>query len=86
MTQTLTNRIYLKAKLFGFKISDDKTVTHNLDDFNKIVLDLENIGLKVEDEDQAILILNSLPRSFTNFVETMKYGRETLSLEEVQDG
>ena len=43
MTKSLTNRIYLKAKFFGFKMQEDKSLDENLDEFNKIVIDLENM-------------------------------------------
>lgn len=37
----------------------------------------------VSEEIQAILLLNSLPSRFNSFKETLKYGKDTLSLEEV---
>ena len=84
MTKSLQDRIYLKGKLFGFKMSESKSIAENLDDFNKLILDLADIEIKIDDEDKAVIILNSLPKSFSNFVDTMKYGRESLTLEDVQ--
>lgn len=55
-------------------------VYEHLDEFNKIILDLANI----DDEDQAVLLLSSLDTSYANLKETMTYGRETLTLDDVQ--
>ena len=82
MTKNLTSRIYLKGKLYGFKIQEDKSMDDNLDEFNKIIIDLKNIGIKIEDEDQAMIILSSLPNG--TFMESMKYALVSLTLEEVQ--
>lgn len=47
--------------------------------------DLENIFVKMEEEDKALILLNSFPRSYENFRDTLLYGREHgISLEEVQ--
>nr|GEU92749.1 retrovirus-related Pol polyprotein from transposon TNT 1-94 [Tanacetum cinerariifolium] len=54
-----------------------------LDEFNKIVLDLANIEVKFEDEDLVLLLLTSLPASYEHFVDTLLYGREALTLEDV---
>ena len=81
--KSLQDRIYLKDQLLGFKMIESKGVQDNLDDFNKLILDLANIEIQVEDQDKAVIILNSLPRSFLNFVDTMKYAKESLSLEDV---
>ena len=44
---------------------------------------MESIEVKVEEEDQAIFLLNSLPKAYDNLRDTLKYGKESLSLEEV---
>ena len=85
MTKSLVKRLFLKQKLFGYKITAGKTMEENLDDFLKIIFDLENIEVKVEDEDQALLLLQSLLESYSNLKDTMLYGRESITLEEVHN-
>ncbi|GJY87152.1 zinc finger, CCHC-type containing protein [Tanacetum coccineum] len=38
---------------------------------------------EIEDEDHALMLLTSLPSSYENFVETLLYGRESLTIEDV---
>lgn len=83
MTKTTSNKIYLKGKFYRFTMDSTKTLNQNLDDFNKIVLDLSNIGEKVDEEDQAIILLYSLPDQFRELKTVIQYGKETLSLEDV---
>jgi len=40
---------------------EDKVLAEQLDMFNKLILDLENINVMIDDEDQALLLLCSLP-------------------------
>ncbi|GJY23881.1 retrovirus-related pol polyprotein from transposon TNT 1-94 [Tanacetum coccineum] len=60
-----------------------RKISEHIDEFNKIILDLENIKVKFEDEDLALLLLTSLPESYEHFVDTLIYGREALTLEDV---
>ncbi|KAJ8632501.1 hypothetical protein MRB53_025837 [Persea americana] len=47
----------------------------HLDDFNKIIADLMNIDVKIDDEDNALLLLNSLPDSYDHFTHTLINGK-----------
>ncbi|GJU42490.1 hypothetical protein Tco_1195447 [Tanacetum coccineum] len=57
----------------GTKLDD------HIDEFNKLILDLANIDIEIEDEDQAFMLTSS----YENFVETLLYGRESLTMEDV---
>lgn len=84
MTKSLVNRLYLKQSLYSFKMHEDRSVGEQLDLFNKLILDLENIDVTIDDEDQALLLLCSLPKSYSHFKETLLFGRDSVSLDEVQ--
>ncbi|GKD86759.1 retrovirus-related pol polyprotein from transposon TNT 1-94 [Tanacetum coccineum] len=45
----------------------------------------ERVGVKLDDEDQALILLCSLPGSYENFVDTMLYGRTTISVNDMKD-
>ncbi|GKF84117.1 hypothetical protein Tco_0249015 [Tanacetum coccineum] len=40
-------------------------------EFNKLILDLANIDIEIEDEDQTLMLLTPLASSYENFVETL---------------
>jgi exonuclease VII small subunit len=64
---------------------ESKAIMKQLMEFNKILDDLENIEVHLEDEDKTILLLCVLPRSFESFKDTMLYSKKgTVTLEEVQ--
>lgn len=56
----------------------------HLDEFNKLILDLENVNINLEDEDKALFLLSSLPDSYEHFVDTLLYGRQILTLKDVK--
>ena len=71
--------------LYSFKMVEGKSIEDQTDEFNKITDDLENVDVKMEEEDQAVILLSALPKSYEHFVGAMLYGREqSLTLEEVQ--
>ena len=43
---------------------EDKNLDENMDEFNKLVIDLQNIGENINIEDQVVILLNSLPFAF----------------------
>ncbi|GJY42902.1 retrotransposon protein, putative, ty1-copia subclass [Tanacetum coccineum] len=83
MKKSLANKLYLKKKLYTFYMPIGRKISEHIYEFNKIVLDLANIEVNFEDEDLALLLLTSLPASYEHFVDTLLYGREALTLEDV---
>ena len=58
-------------------------ISNHLSVLNGIVLELEVIGVKIEDEDKALRLLWSLPTSYKHLLPTLIYGKKTIDLEEV---
>ncbi|GJX38090.1 retrovirus-related pol polyprotein from transposon TNT 1-94 [Tanacetum coccineum] len=85
MTKSLANKLYLKNKLYTFYMPAGRKISEHIDEFNKIVPDLANMEVKFEDEYLALLLLTSLPASYQHFVDTLIYGREALTLEDIGD-
>ena len=83
MERSLPNRIHLQLKFYTFKMDDSLSVDGNVDEFLKIVAELGSLDVKVSDEVQAILFLTSLSSSYDQLRHTLKYGRDSLTLEEV---
>ncbi|GJY07146.1 retrovirus-related pol polyprotein from transposon TNT 1-94 [Tanacetum coccineum] len=54
-----------------------------IDEFNKLIGDMANIEVDIDDEDQALMLPTSLPSSYDNFLDTLLYGRKSLTLEDV---
>lgn len=59
-------------------------IYENLDEFNKVIMDLWKIDIKLEENDQALIVLCPLPISFDCFVKSMVYGIDTISLVDVK--
>lgn len=64
-------------------MDETKELRRHLDDFNKIILDLNILGVKFDEEEQAIILLSSLPKPYEHFVDTILYGKDILTMSEV---
>ena len=61
------------------------SVQKHLNDFNLIVVDIESLDVKIEDEDKAILLVVSLLPSYKHFKEIMlDSNSDTISFEDVR--
>lgn len=83
MPKTLSNKLYLKEQFLGFKMDSSKNLEENLDDFSRICIELQNSGETITDDDQAVILLNSLPESFKEVKSAIKYGRDKMSLDSI---
>ena len=83
MTKNLSSRLHLKAKFFTWKMKEGRNLQGHIDNFNKLIVDLSNIGVEYDNEDKALVLLYSLLKSYEMLVDILQHGRETISVEEV---
>ncbi|GKA43038.1 zinc finger, CCHC-type containing protein [Tanacetum coccineum] len=76
-------QVRMKALLEQQGLAAGGSQSEYIDEFHKLVGDLAAIDTAISDEDQAFLLLTSLPSSYDNLVETLLYGRDTMKLEDV---
>ena len=85
MTKNLANKLCLKERLYTIHMAEGTSIQSHFNEFNSIIVDLESLDVKIDDEDKAILLVVSLPPSFKHFKEIMLYGNHTsLSFENVK--
>ena len=77
MKQSLENRLYIKKKLYRFTYAPGISINEHVNSFNKILADLLNLDEKFEDEDKALLLLNSLPE-YDHLTTTLLYGKDSV--------
>lgn len=66
-----TNQLRLKLHLYTFCVVEGTPVSDHISEFASLLNDLDKLGAKVEDEDQALLLLCSLPPSYKAFKDIM---------------
>ena len=77
MKKTAENQFYFKQSLYMFRMTEGTSILSHLDKFNSIIIYLENIDSKINDENQTLLILYSLPN-------TMIYGKKIILSREIK--
>ena len=75
----------MKRRLYTFSMKDGVAMKDHVDEFNKLILDLENVNIILEDEDKALILVSSLPESYEHFVDTLLYRKQTLTLKDVKN-
>jgi len=79
MKKSHTNRLYLKQRLYTLKMKWGMPLCDQA-----LILEMKNIDIKVDDEDQTLILLCSIPNIFDIFVNSMLYGRDTIYLVDVK--
>jgi len=83
MTKSLSNKLYLKKQLYGLHMKEEIAVLEYLNFFNKVISELLAVDVKINEEDNALMLLNSLSKLYDYIVTIMLYDKETIILEEI---
>jgi len=82
----LANRLILKQRLFLLRIHEITPIKSHIAEFLSIINDLDKTEVKIENEDQTLLLLCSLPTSYKSFLEAIIYGgKSTIKVNEVKE-
>ena len=76
MSKSLTNKLHLKQKLYGLKMTEGADSRQHINTFKQIISDMLRIDIKFEDEDKAMMLLTSFPASYEHLVMTLLYGKK----------
>ena len=83
MTKSLTSKLHSKQRLYSHRMAEGSSLEEHLMTFKEIVVDLETLEVKYEEEDLGLMFLCSLPNSYVAFRYTILYSRDTLTLNKV---
>ena len=78
-SKMLTNRLMMKMDLYSLKIEEGGNIIDHSNKFNELVSQLLNEGEMIKEEEQALLLLASLHRSYKPLVQSMLAEKKTLS-------
>ena len=77
LTKSIESRLLLKRRLYCFQLKKELSVAEHINDYTKLLTDLVNVDVDIEEEDKAVILLNSLPdEEYETFVLTLINGRQ----------
>ncbi|KAK9929136.1 hypothetical protein M0R45_026244 [Rubus argutus] len=76
----LQTKLNLKQDVYMLKMEEGANLVEHLNVFKGLLAQLTRVEVKVEEEDQALLLLTSFPNSYENIITTILYGKDILRL------
>jgi len=83
-TKSIESRLQLKRRLYRFQIKRGCSIKEHMNSYKKLLTDLINVDVKIDEKDKAVILLNSLPEEeYGTFTLIMINGRQFLNYNEV---
>ena len=61
LTKSVESRLQLKSKLYRFQMKRGCSINKHMNSYTKLLIDLINVHVKIDEEDKAVILLNSIP-------------------------
>ena len=84
MTKSLSNKLHLKQKLYKQNAEEGGDLMDHMNALNKILDQLQKVGIEIEEEDKAFLLLTLIFDSYESVIMTLLYEKNTSEFENVQ--
>jgi len=76
--------LHLKRRFYHFQLKRKLFIDDHINIYTKLFADLINVDMAIEEEDKALILLNSLPdKEYEIFVLTLINGKQTLNYSDV---
>ena len=62
LMKSIESRLQLKSKLYSFQMQRGCSINEHLNRYTRLLTDLLNVDMETNEEDKAVILLNSLPR------------------------
>ncbi|KAG8492060.1 hypothetical protein CXB51_015686 [Gossypium anomalum] len=85
MSKTLTSKLHMKQRLYAHRLEEGASIHEHLTVFKEILSNLEAMEVQYDKEDLGLILLCSLPPSYSTFRDTILYSCESLTVDEVYD-
>ncbi|KAJ0495241.1 putative RNA-directed DNA polymerase [Helianthus annuus] len=82
-----SNMVFLMRELFNMRMNEGSSVADHIKEVNSILFSLATVGMKLDDDIEAVVLLSSLPDSWSGFVTTVTetVGTGNLKFDRVRD-
>ena len=83
LTKSIESRLQLKKRLYRFYMKK-ASIDEHMNSYTKLLTDLVNVEVKIDEEDKTVILLNSLPEEeYETFTLTLINGRQAINYSEV---
>ncbi|KAG8486271.1 hypothetical protein CXB51_019635 [Gossypium anomalum] len=79
MSKTLTSKLHMKQHLYAYRLEEGASINEHLTVSKEILSNLEAMEVQYDKEDLGLILLYSLPPSYSTFRDTILYSREYLT-------
>ena len=83
LDKSLSNHFYLMMRLFRMRMQEGTPIKQYIDEFNKAVLDYQNVANSMDKDHLAILFLCSLPDSYDSIRDQILYGTDSIAMDDI---
>jgi len=84
LMKSIESRLQLKRRLYRFQMKKGLSADEHMNNYTKLFTDLVNVDVKIDEEDKAMILLNSLSdEEYETFTLTLINDRQTLNYNEV---
>jgi len=80
LIKRIESRLHLKRRLYCFQLNREFSIDEHMNNNTKLLTDLVSVDVSIEEEDKALILLNSLSdKEYETFILTLINGKQILN-------